>query len=258
MPGFPRASTELAIDEIREPQELEGMASEWRELWERRPQLHCFQRPEWLLPWVRHFFRGEKIWAFAFRSNGHLAGLAPLFIHRHHRNPEVRQVSFIGAGITDYLDLLCEPQIAEQATSMMFQHLLDHRERWDVCDLQELPGASPILAAHLPAGLSHAWLPCGICPVMPLPASAAEFDESLRGRFKNLRRTMHQLARDPAVEITAADPATYRDHLLDLFRLHRERWKERRESGHLAVLPRCFLDLAGLGIARHPRAVLLE
>src|SRR5437868_11628033 len=132
MPGFPRVSTELTIQEISEPAALEDLAAEWCDLWNRSPQLHCFQRPEWILPWVRHFFRGEQIWTLAFWREGRLAGLAPLFIHRHHRNFDVRQVSFVGAGITDYLDILCEPDIAEPVASMMFQHLWDQRHRWDV------------------------------------------------------------------------------------------------------------------------------
>ena len=224
----------LQLHEICEPEALEGLAEEWRELWERCPGLHCFQRPEWLLPWVRHFFRGQRIWTLAIRHNGRLAGLAPFFLHRHHRNSEVRQVSFLGAGITDYLDILCEPEIEEQAVRMVFQFLWDNRARWDICDFQELSDRSPVVSADVAPGMCQAWLRCGTCPVVALPGTESEFDESLRGRFKNLRRTIHKIERDPDVEITAVDAENYREHLLDLFRLHRERWKERHETGMFA------------------------
>src|SRR5438874_15242 len=119
MSSFAGALTQVVIEELCEPAALEALAGEWLELWERCPHLHCFQRPEWLLPWVRHFFQGERIWTLAFRREGRLAGLAPLFIHRHHQNWDVRQLSFIGAGITDYLDVLCEREVAPEFTALM-------------------------------------------------------------------------------------------------------------------------------------------
>ncbi|MFN7998298.1 MAG: GNAT family N-acetyltransferase [Bryobacteraceae bacterium] len=234
MPASLLTPADLQIREITDPTELESLAPEWRSLWERCPHMHCFQRPEWLLPWVRHFYRGENIRTLAFRSSGRLVGLAPLFLHRHHLDFEVRQISFIGAGITDYLDILCEPEFTSAVGDSLLEYLLENRHCWDLCDLQELPPHSAVLTAQLPEGLRHASLPGSICPVATLPESEAAFDESLRGRFKNLRRTLHHIERDPTIQISIAGPTDYSDYLQDLIRLHGERWKERRESGMFA------------------------
>jgi CelD/BcsL family acetyltransferase involved in cellulose biosynthesis len=252
-----RTAPELELEELGDPAALTALAEEWRQLWERCPTAHCFQRPEWLLPWMHRFFRGEKIWSLAIRVRGRLAGLAPLFLHRHKRDFQVRQVSFIGAGITDYLDFLLEPEIAGRGAALILRHLARHRDRWDICDLQELPPQSAVPDTPIPDALQAIFEPCSICPVLPLPAVPAEFEESLGGRFKNLRRTMHQLERSPGVEITAAGSGNWQDYLQDLFALHRARWQERRETGMLVspdVRDFHFESAAGLGACGMLRA----
>src|SRR6185437_3463768 len=89
---------------------LEAIAGEWRELCDRAPQATIFQTPEWLLPWWKHL-GGGVIWSLALRSNGRLCAFAPLFRHGM-PGQNVRQISFIGVGITDYLDFIAEPEVA--------------------------------------------------------------------------------------------------------------------------------------------------
>src|SRR4051794_13177480 len=84
---------------------LEELRPKWLELWQSCPRATPFQAPQWLLPWTRHLFSGGQIRALAIRDAGTLIGFAPLFRWGIHE----RTVSFMGAGISDYGDLLFAP-----------------------------------------------------------------------------------------------------------------------------------------------------
>ncbi|MGI8992070.1 MAG: GNAT family N-acetyltransferase [Bryobacteraceae bacterium] len=224
------------IEEIDSIAGLEALGPEWSELWSRCTEATPFQNPRWLLPWLRNLYKGGEIWALAVRCGRRLAGIAPLFIHRHWRNPEVRQVSFIGAGVSDYLDVLIEPGFARSGTVAFFRHLEDRRSRWDVCDFQDLRAASPLLANAFPVGVHHAVSPCGICPVLILPENMAFLRKSLSAKFRtDLRRAGNRLRNSGDVLFETAAAEALPEYLNALFRLHSARWQLRHEPGVLCT-----------------------
>src|ERR1700738_5372313 len=84
---------------------LASITAEWSALVERVPDSTPFQRPEWLIPWWLRFGSGS-LHAIAFRSSSRLVGFIPMFVHEWLGK---RQVTLVGNGITDYLDLIAEP-----------------------------------------------------------------------------------------------------------------------------------------------------
>ena len=225
----------IRIEEIDGINALEAIAPEWMALWDRCPAAGPFQRPEWLLPWLRNLYGGGEILVLALRSEDRLVGLAAFFIHRHWKDFEIRQVSFIGAGISDYLDLLLEPVYAECAARAVFQHLDEHRSRWDICHLQEVRD-SPLFHAELPEGLHRSVFPAGTCPVLTLPESMPRLIESLPHKFRtDLRRAGNRLRACGDITFETATAATLPEFLDALFRLHSARWELRQESGMLST-----------------------
>lgn len=217
------------------PDALTRLAPEWSDLWERCPWATPFQSPEWLLPWWRHLFKGGEQWVLALRCSGRLAGLAPLFIHGHSERPDLRQVSIIGAGITDYLDFLFEPEIACEGVRTILQYLAEQRSRWDVCDFQELRAGSPLLRAELPAGIHGERLSCGICPVLVLPRTPEEFYAKLDAKLRtDVRRARNKLERSGELQFETARLEATEEASEALFRLHQARWQTRDEPGMLA------------------------
>ena len=126
---------------------LEALREEWRALWLGDPHATPFQSPEWLIPWVRHLYGGGQIWTVAQRREGRLVSLLPLF----RWGTELEMLSFLGAGVTDYLDLIGE-SINELPGD------------WKYANFDELREDSPLL--RLGEGE-----PCSTCPVLDLPAS---------------------------------------------------------------------------------------
>nr|MDQ2898498.1 GNAT family N-acetyltransferase [Acidobacteriota bacterium] len=224
------------IEEIDGLEGLEALAPEWSELWARCPEATPFQSPQWLLPWLRNLYRGGEIWALALRCESRLAGIAPLFIHRHWRNFEVRQVSFIGAGVSDYLDVLIEPAFANAGVPAFLRHLENHRSRWDICDFQELRAGSPLLANTFPAGVRHVVSTCGICPVLKLPENMDLLRKSLPPKFRtDVHRAGNRVRNSGDVRFETAASETLPEYLDALFRLHSARWELRDEPGMLCT-----------------------
>jgi CelD/BcsL family acetyltransferase involved in cellulose biosynthesis len=87
--------------------ELEAFVPQWRELWFQDPNAKPFQRPEWLLPWWRHFQQPD-LYVACIRHAGELTGMVPLYVYADPERNE-RQLLLLGAGTSDYLDGLFTP-----------------------------------------------------------------------------------------------------------------------------------------------------
>src|SRR5438309_1101834 len=161
---------------------LAGIAGEWSDLCAGAPQATVFQTPEWLLPWWKHLGGGE-IRSLALRSGGRLCALAPLFRHGM-PGESIRQISFIGAGITDYLDFIAEPDAARDFAPAVREWLDANSSEWDVINLEELPPDAVAQAFGNPE-------PCSVCPVIDLPGSLEAWEASLdsthRRNFRHAR-----------------------------------------------------------------------
>jgi CelD/BcsL family acetyltransferase involved in cellulose biosynthesis len=213
---------------------LESLRDEWSALCDRRPDTTPFQRPEWLLPWSRAFPPHEP-WILTVRSEGRLAGLTPLF---RWRNSSERTVSPFGAGLSDYVDAVIDPEAEGPVLEAVFSWLEDRRGEWDVCDFEQLRPSSPLLRAPAPARWAEEVVPSTPCQVVDLP----ETFEGLHGQvstrlLSNLRAYNRRLAKLGTVEIQAADSGDTesREEILDtIIRLHTARWQSRGEAGMMA------------------------
>jgi CelD/BcsL family acetyltransferase involved in cellulose biosynthesis len=224
----------LEIEEIGAPEALEALRSEWSCLWERCPAATPFQSPEWLLPWWRHLFGGGRSMLLAFRCGTRMVGLAPLFSHVSGCKPPVRRLVLAGSAISDYQDVMLEPECAVEGARQIFERLSARGTEWDLCDFMELRAGSPLLSTAPPPALRRTVLACCPCPVLKLPDSPEAFQASLRPQVRTaLRRARNRLERAGA-RLETATAATLDEHLAALFRLHAARWHERHERGVLS------------------------
>src|SRR5690242_5647938 len=137
------------VAEISEPAALEALRPEWIELHAECPESTPFQSADWLIAWSRHFC-ARGLFVLAVRREGRLVGLAPLFIHRDPGHGE-RQVTLLGNGISDRLDLLVLPGEEAAASRAVFDHLDRCAPQWDSCDFRDLPQDSELIDTGLAA-----------------------------------------------------------------------------------------------------------
>jgi CelD/BcsL family acetyltransferase involved in cellulose biosynthesis/glycosyltransferase involved in cell wall biosynthesis len=222
----PSLAPEVRLDELTSVEALDSIADEWRALAEACPQATPFQRPEWLIPWCRTF--GVQPWALALRRHGELIGLAPF---RREGAGASRVVSLLGAGITDYLDVLVAPPHGARATAAFFAHLDDQRDR---CDFVELRRGSLLLDAPCPADWLEERTPSADCPVLTLPGSLDDLpgvaSRRLVASFQQYRRHLMGLGE---LRLVTAGPDDTDEHLAMLFHLHAQRFSLGGEPGVL-------------------------
>jgi CelD/BcsL family acetyltransferase involved in cellulose biosynthesis len=211
--------------------DLLAFESEWWDLWASDPGATPFQSPAWLIPWVRHLWGGGAIRALVTRRHSAAIGFAPLFLWGF--GSGAVRVSFLGSGISDYLDVLAAPKARECVAREVIESLLGSAD-WDECDLEELRSDSSLLAAG--RSMSCATVePCSVCPALALPAQMDELVSSLEQKFRtDIRRAENRLHSAGSLEfVTAADSATAAELMETLIRLHSARWRKRDEAGVL-------------------------
>ena len=221
----------MNIEEITSAAALEALAPAWGRLFRSRPDLSPFQSPAWLLAWARAF-QPSQLWTLAVWEGEALAGLAPFFIYTRPQDGR-RQLTLLGNGISDRLDLLAAPGREAAVGEAVFEHLR-RSPVWDACDWRDLAPGSPLLAGRLDAGCDEVEDE-EPCPVRPLPdRPQAVIDTLPRKRRENLRRRSRRLAELGRVTFETADAASRAEALQALLRLHASRWAARGEEGVLA------------------------
>jgi CelD/BcsL family acetyltransferase involved in cellulose biosynthesis/glycosyltransferase involved in cell wall biosynthesis len=216
--GARRAPRSLIVEEIVEDAALEALAPAWGELADASPRSTPFQRPEWLLAARRHLPGDATAHALAVRRGADLVALLPL-----ERTGD--GLTWIGAGVSDYLDLICAPGDERAATTALTAHLEDSRQRWGRLDLGALRPDSPLLDCPLPAGWRALPGETTPSPVMALPGAA------LPERLAYDRR---RLGRAGEVRWRKATAESARELIDALLELHAARWGARGEPGVLA------------------------
>jgi CelD/BcsL family acetyltransferase involved in cellulose biosynthesis len=216
---------------ITTEQALVALRPEWDALWHRCPWATPFQSPAWQLAWWRHLGGGE-VRVITLRRGVRLVGIAPLFLYGPAAS---RHLALIGSGISDYNDILLDPERAERGADVIMGQIAEWRAEWIDGSLTELRSASPLLQARVPHSLHVHMAPSSVCPVLPL-AGSFEIVEQAMGHThrRKLRQCQHRLERAGGARLEVATEATVHALLDALVHLHERRWRELGEEGVLA------------------------
>jgi CelD/BcsL family acetyltransferase involved in cellulose biosynthesis/glycosyltransferase involved in cell wall biosynthesis len=215
---------------------LAALSPAWTELWTRARDATVFQRPEWCLPWCDHLLTGE-VEALAVWKHGSLAGLLPLF---RWRDGERDVLSLIGAGVSDYQDLLLAPGAADvvQAIEDTLAMLA-----WDRIELSELRDDSVLLELELGGTQETADQE----PCLALPVVAHAPLEAVRpGARHEIEYQRRRAARTLGLEYALLPPG---EAVGALTSLHRARWATRGEPGMIDEQRHAFLQGAARRLA---------
>lgn len=209
---------------------FEGLAGEWDDLQRRVPNSTPFQSPRWLLPWWHVFGNGHPCVSL-LRQDGRLAGILPLYVYEGRSG---RKLIPIGAGVSDYLDALLEPQLGSPAAEILLKAALDCGQSHGAtaCDLPEIPECSVLRNLSGPTGWQALWQEDEICPVLRFPKEAIELEDVLPSHLcRKLRMNRHRAERRGGWSVEVATTDTLGRLLKDLARLHEARWVSRGFPG---------------------------
>ncbi len=192
----------MRVAEITTAPEVENLERPWHDLWARCAYATPFQSPAWLIPWWNSF-RPGKLTTLVVYEDERLVGLAPMFLLDG-------TIRLLGAGNTDYLDILCEPQCVRAILRVLADYL-SNREY----DFMDLPSWSPLLAMNGPAS------ECSVCPVLRLDELAIS------------KKLLANLKRDGEFSIESADEESVAELMNALICLHEARWRQKHQAGVL-------------------------
>ncbi|MFL5615364.1 MAG: GNAT family N-acetyltransferase [Gemmatimonadaceae bacterium] len=221
--GRSRATT-LERAELRSVECLEEVADDWARLCTIAASTP-FQRPEWILPWWRHFGVGA-LRVITVRRAGELVGLAPLYVR-----PDARlgsEITFIGSGNSDYVDIVAHPAHGAAVARSIVDWITSVARDWERCELGPLRSTSPLLTAALPNGWRWARSQWDTCPLLRITGRSSSGASAVPARlYAQLQYERRRLARSRALEVEHAT----RDSAAALFqlvcRLHAARWQGR-------------------------------
>jgi CelD/BcsL family acetyltransferase involved in cellulose biosynthesis len=200
---------------------LDALEPEWKSVWAADPSATPFQSPEWLIPWTRTLWGGGRLCVLALKEDDRLVALAPFFLWGYGQRPLT--LSLLGAGISDYLDMIALPEAAHAAAEAVLDWI-DAFPEWELCDFQDLrPGSRLLLGDRTEFT---------VCPVLTLADSMttqlAAADPHLRRSIRQAEKRLQSAGRVEFIRGDAQDC----DALLDrLFELHTGRWQQRGEAG---------------------------
>ncbi|TIV95367.1 MAG: glycosyl transferase, partial [Mesorhizobium sp.] len=172
----------LRTEIIRDARAFEDLEPHWWRLWRRSISATPFQSPAWLIPWWRTFAPGDLA-AIAVWSGDALAGLAPLYIERHDRGQRLLP---IGISLSDYLDILCVPELEAKAGAAIASAVLSLE--WSQWILPDLPADAMSLSLELPNAQECRSMAHAACPVLPLDGDRTLACSVPARRRRQLRR----------------------------------------------------------------------
>ena len=236
---------------IRDIAGLEKLVPEWWALWLKNPHSTVFQTPAWILPFWQAFAPGS-LCSIAICIGEQLAGLAPLYLEQGALGTRLLP---IGIGLSDYCDVLLDPELAS-ATAAKMAEALAAIEEWEICEFAELHSAAFAMQIPVPQGSSAELRDGSIAPVLEIPPGANMLWDVIPGKKgQNVRRAFSAIDKRGEARFSAATAEDAQDWLSDLIRLHSARWFSRGEPGvfadprvgqfHSLALPQLFShDLA--------------
>lgn len=226
--------TGVRVQVVRSREALQALVPAWWELWRRSPAATPFLAPAWLVPWWIHFHPGDLFTLAAYRDGG-LVGLAPFY---REEGALGRRLLPVGISMSDYHDVLLDPDGMEEVGHAMVRRAVEERDFWDSWELEELPASAVALSLPVPQACEEGLALQSACPVLAIP----EGTPGLTGLLPKTKRRKVNMARNRAarrgpVTIGEADAGSVAADLEHLFRLHRLRWESRGESGILRSGP---------------------
>ncbi|MGE5457805.1 MAG: GNAT family N-acetyltransferase [Methanococcaceae archaeon] len=210
------------------------LQDQWTKLLEKSEKATPFQDPVWILNWQKYFGRGRTFILCCFAYDK-LVGVLPL---HYAENKTKKNYSFIGEGITDYLDVICLPELENQVIDICYTYLMKNIQQGDSCVFNFLRSDSPLLLLKRTTEPAIQLLEHDSCLSLSLPKTKQEFEKNLNLPFKkNILYCIRKFKSQGELLLKQANENNYIEYLSELFKLHTARWNERSASGVLYDIP---------------------
>ena len=239
----------LDVDVIDDLSTARSLAPEWDELAVGQALPLC--APGWMLAWWQHMApRGSELRIVVVRNGEQVIALAPWFADR---GPGLRvDVRFLGAEISDRVDILCIPGREREARSELLRAIRQMRPRPDLVAFEAVPARSEWTRRLARGNLRLSRYRNSVLPAPSVTLPAGPPEAWLAGRSSNFRSQMRRMRRRLSQRggqvRQIVDPSEVGSSLDALLRLHAARWEGRAPSGLAAPGVRALLHEAAAAL----------
>lgn len=125
----------MRIETIGSMDELHLARAEWMALHDRWQDASAYTAFDWIAPWFRWYAPGERSWIMRAREGHRTVGFAPLYGWKGTLGGvPVRRIDFLGHnfGVGSFV----VPEDETRVVRAFLDHLLAHRDQWDVLSLK--------------------------------------------------------------------------------------------------------------------------
>ncbi len=235
-----RVMLDLVVTEISTHETFEQLRDEWNDLLERSRARTIFLTWEWLYSWWCHFGNDLELRLVIVRNvAGELVGIGPFCVGKQY--PGVRALRFLGSTCvsSEYLDVICKPELEKAVASLITMTLLDDLDKWDVLILSDVLDTALVfneIRYELQARKVLLYLTATRkCPYLPLPDQKELFLKNLGGETRSaLKRRTKKLIQLGAQVEKAVSAKALPSELETLFALHAKRWVQRGLASNMA------------------------
>lgn len=213
---------EWQIQTLREDSALSRLAADWNDLYERSSPATPFVSHAWLQSWWQHYGRPGRLVVITVWRTGLLVGAVAL-MRRHRCGLPV--LTPVGAGISDFNDVLLDDSCAEEAARRLARelanqyprHTIDLPEVRDAAAAWRLAAAGPLRARRLRAST------CLELPALPVD----ELIGTLPARTAKTRRTKRRKIQAAGIRPSRAAGDRVAAAVAVMMQLHRQQWQGR-------------------------------
>jgi len=119
----------------------------WNDIMSQTTAAHAQLTHEWLSSWWEVFGDNNKLSLITVTDGRHVVGIAPLIISKviGKAGLELRKLTFVGDGLTDYQDLLIVNEKREAIVRVLLERIVKDKDRWDAIHFRNVRGDSPNL-----------------------------------------------------------------------------------------------------------------
>ncbi len=179
----------------------------WNEIYAKNN--YCLQNSfDWIYIWWKHF-KGynRKLFIITVENGGSICGIGPFMSEE---NYALNQLKFIGTGLTDFHEILLDPDYKSDVIPIILKYILKLKKH-DLINFEEVPDNSDLYSYFIEQG-NFKFRKMSTCLTIDLDyTSWEEYKKDLSYKFRNeWTRKFNKLSRQGKVEFSCRSPENIR------------------------------------------------
>jgi CelD/BcsL family acetyltransferase involved in cellulose biosynthesis/glycosyltransferase involved in cell wall biosynthesis len=244
-PGLDAEATPaLSLRVVSSPADFDALEPAWTRLHE-ESGASVFQSYEWQRTWwdeVGCRAGHHELFIVVLELVERVVAIAPLFVERVPILPfvKLRRLTFLGTGMTDYLDVLLAKGSERPCLVRIAEYLAERRQVYDMLALCDIPDSAPthllLFEALRDNGFEANRFANEQCPRLALKSTWKDTLASMAGEHRRqLSKRLRQMREHFAVELQICGREKDLDEDIDDFiRMHQGRWNSVGKKGVFA------------------------